>query len=69
MNKAQDLKVIGVVSGGDKQSVASAGPTLPFRKQKWPNFESVGNNDPHKNVQAFVVWLTLIAQQRQTTSW
>lgn len=40
--------------GRDKKSVASAVPTfLPFRKQNWPNFESVGNNDPHKKRAGF----------------
>lgn len=57
MNKARDLKVIGVVSGGDKKSVTSAVPTvLPFRKENWPNYESVGNNDPHKKRAGFCVW-------------
>lgn len=54
MNKAWYLKVIGGVSGGDKKSLASAGPTfLPFRNQKRPNFESVGNNDPRKKRAGF----------------
>lgn len=57
----------GEVSGADKRSVASAVPTfLRVRKQKWPNFAN--NNDRHINTWALMVWLTLIAQQRQTTS-
>lgn len=70
MNKARDLKVIGEVSGGDKKTVTSAVPTFFYHLEKriGPILRALATIHT-KNVQAFVVWLTLIAQQRQTTSW
>lgn len=67
MNQARDLKVIGVETRSQSPLLCQLFHHLENRIG--PILRALATMTHTKNVQAFVVWLTLIAQQRQTTSW